>query len=275
MKHDLVGVEIQSAEIHGAVSPGSVRIPHGVPGLYGSLGKTGHRAFEKELPGLRDEGLQGLAVHDVPGRNGRVAVVEVFLRQVRCIEIESGKQHVREPDSGPYVRGGIAGGSRDIGQVERPAIPGGGGGEGGPGRRRVGEVGRVDPQYLQDRTVNQGVEKPAGQRHVPRVYEYPLGRKQHEVGGTGTVGTPLLPEETCDVNRLCRGLLDFLAQLISDRQRELHQTGAAVFHLLSRHGRSRRRSHTGRKWTELLRLRRGGGRAGSDAGQHEQASHRN
>ena len=62
---------------------------------------------------------------------------------------------------------------------------------------------------------------------------------------------------------------DRLAILLSDSQRELHQSGAAVFHLLSRHIRNRRRSHAGMQWTIL---RQGGAHAETEASEHEQTA---
>jgi len=62
-----------------------------------------------------------------------------------------------------------------------------------------------------------------------------------------------------------------LAKLISHGQREVHQAGAVVFHLLRRHSRVRRRSHPGGQRTFELRLREGRAYIGKDTGQHEQA----
>ena len=99
----------------------------------------------------------------------------------------------------------------------------------------------------------------------------------NEVGGTGTVRPPLLPVETSKVQHPVQTLRYFAElRMIFHGQHEVHQAGPAVFHLLRRHCRIRRRGHPGRKWTRFLRLPRSGAGMGKEAGQkHEQTDNRN
>ncbi len=98
-----------------------------------------------------------------PSRNGQFEMIDVFLNQVRFIEIESREEHDRTPEFDRDIDDGMAGSAGDTGYVERAAIPGGGSGEGGRSRSRVGQDGRVDFQCPKDRSINYGSELPARQ----------------------------------------------------------------------------------------------------------------
>ena len=166
-----VAVCIHVEEVHGTVSPRRVA-PH-EPGFRESRIRVLRGQVVGELHRGVHERLQGAAVHDVPGSNGRVAGIEVFLlqrNQVRFVEIESG-EHNDWPKVGRGICGGIAGVTWEIGYIERAAIPSYGGFEGGEGRVIVGQVGRVDSQRGKDRSIiNRVFEFPGPQCHVLRVY---------------------------------------------------------------------------------------------------------
>ena len=187
-------------DVHGPVSPRSVRIPQDDPGFRDCGRLAGAKESDEVFPRGRDKGLQAFPIHHLPGRNGRVDVLNFFFGQVRRVQIKSGKHHDRCSRDAREQAEGIAGGARDIRDVEFAAIPGGGSSESVHGRRPAGQVGRINAQCAQDRFINHGVESPAGQGHVVRVNEHPVaGYQSHDVGGAGTPRPPLLPEKTSHV----------------------------------------------------------------------------
>ena len=194
---------------------------------------------------------------------------------MRLADIESDDQQVRTLHVDSKIRGGVAGGPRDSGDVERAAISGRRGREGGQERSRVGHGGRVDSHRVKDRSINRRRESPSGQGHVLRVPIHPaVGRQPHEVGGAGTPRTSFLPDETSDVGQLLLRYCSLeIAESVSRGQCEIGQAGAAVFDLLCRYARGRGRRHAFRQRTIELRPCRAG--AARHAGEEEQANHGN
>ena len=92
VKQDYVAVAIQDIDVHGSMSPRSVRISQGDPRLRIRVWIAGRYGIDNELHGFPDKGLQSFAIHHVLGSHGRIAVVDYLLGQMRFIEIESGEQ---------------------------------------------------------------------------------------------------------------------------------------------------------------------------------------
>ena len=94
MKHDEQGLGLHHREVHGVLPPGPIGIPEGTSLDFRHGGQVaGLQEVADELARLRDEFLQGGAVHHLLGGNGRVAVVDDFVGQVRFVDVEAGEHH--------------------------------------------------------------------------------------------------------------------------------------------------------------------------------------
>ena len=136
---------------------------------------------------------------------------------------------------------------------------------------RVSQIRSGDSQRSKDFCKDCAIEESARQRHVLGVHEHPAIRRQlHQVGGTGTPRTPLLPDKASEVVRLLQAFRGYTLEMISRNQRKVHEARAATFHLLGSYPRVRRLNQARREWTRFMHLRRGGVHAGKYTSQYEQ-----
>ena len=286
MKQDQAGIRVLHGDVHGSMSPWPIWISECKPGLLKS--NSGFRGRQPisificqcvsdEFQRLHDKLLQGVAVYHLTGRDGRFAVIDGLGGQVRCVEIESREQHERLIRIDRFVSGCITG--APSGQIERAVrlafqvreehdlCVGPGGGVTGTQalQNRQGGV-----ECSKNLCVDRGLQLAGRKGHVLCMQIHPpVGRQRHEVRGTGTPGAAFLSKPAARAAEFFRrhGGGTPALELRCRGQRKVHQAGAAVRHLLRRHRRLGARRRT-------IKLRQCRARAGTDAGEHEQANHK-
>ena len=264
MKQDDSVGQIPDVDVDGTVPPWSVGITHGELQPWASVSTfTLLQHLLIPVPCLCDEVLQRGPVHHVPGRNGRITVINCLVGkgdQMGSAQVEPRHQHLWCPESsGTEIDGGVAGVTAN---GKRSTFPGCGSGQ---SHCKIGPVTSLNSQAFQDGLINRGLEPSARQAHFLTVAVYPaVGRKLHDVGGAGTQRPSFLPHDASKVNGVGS------QRLLPRGQRELPQALGAAVHLLRCYAEglpriAGRRAHN-------IRLRHGRVPIGKETGHHEQTS---